>query len=247
MTKISIYGQAIGLLAIALAHSSSQQSLFTAVLGGPTVTVIDRHLREGPGWTGFTMEVLFLVAVFSLLDTTSRWRDLTVIRGVPPWRWAAGRLGASAVGALVFLMLLMVRMGLAGLTGWRSGSLLSSNTVWDVELWAVELIGLAWFTLAINCLMNAVWWSFLATLFLLSLARFGGGVSPYIPLAQWMVGLHRLPGTLSITDGMLYLLGFTLFSCSQCSGRLSVSGMQVPVEKPLYAIHGGLGGERIGA
>ncbi len=170
-----------------------------------------------------------------------------MIRGVPPWRWAAGRLGASAVGALVFLMLLMVRMGLAGLTGWRSGSLLSSNTVWDVELWAVELIGLAWFTLAINCLMNAVWWSFLATLFLLSLARFGGGVSPYIPLAQWMVGLHRLPGTLSITDGMLYLLGFTLFSCSQCSGRLSVSGMQVPVEKPLYAIHGGLGGERIGA
>ncbi len=56
MTKISIYGQAIGLLAIALAHSSSQQSLFTAVLGGPTVTVIDRHLREGPGWTGFAME-----------------------------------------------------------------------------------------------------------------------------------------------------------------------------------------------
>ena len=177
------------------------------------MTWVDGQLREGPGWTGFMMEVLFLVAGLSLLDTTSRWRDLTLIRGVPPWLWAAGRLGALAIGALGFLTLLMGVMELAVVTGWHSGPLVSPTTAWDVGLWALELIGLTWFTLAIHRLTDTLWWSFLATLFLLSLARFGGGLSPYNPFAQWMVGLHHLPGTLSVTQSALYLLVITV-----CSG-----------------------------
>lgn len=207
-------GLAIGLIAVTLATTTpDSSSLFTVVLGGPTVAWAHGQLREGPGWTGFMMEVLFLVAGLSLLDTPSQWRDLMLIRGVPPGRWAAGRLGALAIAALGFLTLLIGVMGLAVVTRWQSGPLVSPITAWDVGLWALDLIGLAWFTLAIHRLTDTLWWSFLATLCLLSLARFGGGLSPDNPFAQWMVGLHHLPGTLSVTQSALYLLGITV-----CSG-----------------------------
>lgn len=206
-------GLAVGVLALTLANTEGRKSIFTAALGGPSVALVDGHLREGPGWTGFVVAVLFVIACFNLLETPPAWIDLTLIRAVPRLHWAAGRLGALTIGALGFFAVLIAVVGVASITGWRSGPLITSRTAWDVGLWALGLISLGWFSLAIALLTGTAWWSFMVTLLLLSVARFGGGMSPYIPFAQWIVALHGLPGTLSVTDGMLSVVEGPLAGC----------------------------------
>jgi hypothetical protein len=180
-------------------------SLFRAVLGGPVVGVLNGQIQEGPDWTWFLTSVLFVVASLGLIDTEPAWLGLTLVRGVSRSRWAIGRLGALAVGALSFLAVLVLLLGIAVATGWRPGPLLTGASVWDVGLWALGLISLGWCALAIALALGSVWPAWTLTLLVLAVGRFGGPLSPYIPFAQWMAGLHALPGTLSVGAGALYV------------------------------------------
>lgn len=205
-------GLAVIVLGLKLASGGRQGSLFAAALGGPMVAVVGGRLAAGPGWTGFVISVLFVVACLSMLDTQVGWIDLTVVRDASQRRWATARLAALALGALIFLAALTGVMVLAVVLTWRAGPVVTATSVWDVGVWALDLISLGWFALVLELLTGTPWWSFAGTLFVLSIARFGGGLAPYMPFAQWIIALHGLPGTLSIRTGGLYLTGFTLLA-----------------------------------
>ncbi|MHB1505329.1 MAG: hypothetical protein ACYCOS_03875 [Sulfobacillus sp.] len=187
-------------------------SLFRAVLGGPQVQILGGRLIEGPDWTWLLTGVLFVVASLGLVDTGPAWVGLTLARGVSRSRWAVARLVALALGALVFLAVLVGVIALAVVTGWRPGPLITSGTAWDLGLWGVGLVSLGWFATALDLVTGTVWPSLAVTLLLLGVARFGGAVSPYIPFAQWMISLHYLRGTLSVEGGVFYVLLWTALS-----------------------------------
>lgn len=176
-------GLAVVVLELAVADAGDRGSLFSAVLGGPAVAVVGGRLREGPGWTGFVIGVLFVIACLSMLDTKAEWIDLIVVRDVSQRRWAAARLAALAVGAIVFLAVLTGAIALAIATGWYSGPLVTAKTVWDVGLWVVGLISIGWFALGLDLVTGTTRWSLPVTLLVLSLARFGGGLAPYMPFS----------------------------------------------------------------
>ena len=205
-------GLAVVILGATLARADGRGSLFATALGGPFIAVVGGHLRAGPGWTGFMIGVLFAIACLSMLDTKAGWIDLTVVRDVSQRRWAAARLAALAVGAVAFLAILTGVIALAIMMGWHSGPFVTAKTAWDVGLWMVDLIGIGWFALGLELVTRATWWSFAVMLFVLSIARFGGGLAPYVPFAQGIIALHGLPGTLSVWAGVLYLTGFTLLA-----------------------------------
>lgn len=205
-------GLEVIVLGLKLAGVGGHGPLFAAALGGPMVTVIGGHLKEGPGWTGFVISVLFVIACLNMLDITVGWIDLTVVRDTSQRRWAAARLAALALGALVFLAVLTGVMEWAVVIGWRSGPVVTAKTAWDVGVWALDLISLGWFALSLELVTGTTWWSFSGPLLALGIARFGDGLSPYLPFAQWIMALHGLPGTLSVRTGALYLTGFTLLT-----------------------------------
>lgn len=205
-------GLAVVVLGLTLAGANRPGSLFAATLGGPAVAMVGGRLEEGPGWTGFVIGVLFVVACLSMLDTQAGWIDLTVVRDASSRRWVGARLAALAVGAVGFLAILMGVLALVMVMGWHSGPLVTGKTAWDVGIWALNLISVAWFALGLELITGTTWWSFAITLLVLSIARFGGGLAPYMPFAQWIIALHGLPGTLSISAGALYLTGFTLLA-----------------------------------
>ncbi|MCL8209306.1 MAG: hypothetical protein K6V97_14740 [Actinomycetia bacterium] len=204
---------AVLVVVIALRGAPAQgAALFRTVLGGPAVGLMGGQLRTGPGWTGFVVGVLFLVACLGSVDTDPAWICLVLARGASRARWALARLLTLAVGAVLFFAVLVAVIGLAFAVGWRPGPFLSSATSWDFWLWPLGLISVAWFAMAVALVAGTVWPSLACTFLLLSLARFGGNLAPYIPFSQWIVDLHGLPGTLSVVSGVLYVAVWAIVS-----------------------------------
>lgn len=187
------------------------ESIVRTVLGGPQVQMLGTHMVVGPGWTSFVIGVLYAVFSIGLLDVKAEWVGLTLVRGVTRTKWAGARLAAFAVAALAFLGVILALLGVATITGWWRGPMIG-DTAWDVGLWALGLVGVGWFEMAVSLRAQALWPSLAVTVILLGLARFGGAVSPYVPYAQWTVALHHLPGTLSVESGVLYLAVWTVMS-----------------------------------
>lgn len=183
----------------------TRSPLFTTVLGGPVVAVVNGKLREGTDWTWFVTNALFVTTTLNLTDARDAWVDLTLTRGIARVRWAAARLMALMTGALVFMATLVCLLGVTILIGWRNNPLFTSTTVWDLGMWVLSLVAVGWFALALDLWLGTAWWSLMLTWLLLGLARFGGAISPYIPFSQSIVALHHLPGTLSIRTGGVYL------------------------------------------
>jgi hypothetical protein len=197
---------AAGLVAArALTTGRPAASLFRAVLGGPAVAVLNGHIVIGPGWTWFLTGVLFVVSGVGVMDRDAAWTRLALTRRVSRRQWIAARLLALALGAVGFLTLLLLLLAAVVMIHPQSGPLFTAPIVWDVGLWALGLIALAWTAQAFTLVTRTGWWSLVGPLVLLGLARFGGSLSPYLPFAQWMVGLHDLPGTLSVTAGAIYV------------------------------------------
>ena len=198
-------------LALAERHADSRP-LFVAVLGGPSVRVIQGRLIEGlNGWTWFMTCVLFAISVTGLFDTPPEWVRLTLIRTRSRSQWALARLVALLALALGFFAILMGFLAGAVVTGITPGPFTTWTSLWDVALWALGLLAMGWFEMALTLLTRSVWWGLSATFLLLGLAAFGGQWAPFIPFAQWIVAMHNHPGTLSITQGILYLSGWTVF------------------------------------
>lgn len=196
--------------------------LFRSVLGGPQVAIIGGRLVESSEWVWFVTNVLFVVVTFGLVETGSGWTRLTVLRGASRTRWAAARLASSAAGALLFLTALLSAMAAAAVTGWQHHPLISPQTTWDVGLWGLGLISLAWFQVAIEVSTGLAWLGFCVNLVVLGLARFGGPLAPYVPFAQSIYALHGLSGTLSIADGALYL---ALWSALSAGAALTATSL----------------------
>ncbi len=116
-------------------------------------------------------------------------------------------MAAGAVAYLGVLLALLAAVALAD----RARPLLGASG-WDAGLWALGLIGIGWFAMALRLITGEAWAAFAVPLLLLGVARFGGGASPYLPCAQWIVALHGLPGTLSAAAGAGYVLLWTLLS-----------------------------------
>ena len=148
------------------------------------------------------------MAASVLVDTASAWTRLTLVRGVSAWIWAGARLAALAVGGVGYLALLVAAMAVALVWG-HPGPLVRSGTLWDVGLWALGLTSLGWLAFARFLTARRAWLAFLVPVLGLGLPRFGGNIVPYVPLAQWMAGLHQMPGTLSVSAGAAYLVGWT--------------------------------------
>ena len=179
--------------------------LFISVLGGPPVAVVFGRLGEGYGWPWLLVGVLFAWSVTGMMDTGSEWVGLVLVREVSRIRWATAKLVSLAILALGYVAILLLILGIAVLFGWRSGPLVTSGTAWDVGLWAVGLVSIAWFEMAVSMVASALWLSVSLTTLLLVLAAFGGPLAPYVPFSQWIAELHNLPGTLSVSAGVLYL------------------------------------------
>ena len=190
---------------------STGPSLFREGLGGPAVVRLGGQLRMGAGWTWLLTGVLFAVSTTVLFEPLSPWIQLTLVRGVTPQAWVAARLGALAVGASVYLATLLATMAVVMLVG-HPGPLISVETGWDVGLWTLGLVALGWFAMALVLVTNTAWPALVSPLILLGVARFGGNAAPYTPFAQWIIGLHGLPGTLTVAVGAAYVLLWTLLS-----------------------------------
>lgn len=203
-------GIAMGTAGLALT-GPPVHSAFRQALGGPALTVVDGQFTVGPGWTWLLVGVLLVVAVASLVDTPAAWTRLTLVRGVTRRQWAAARLGALALGALLYLAALVATLAVLVLLG-HPGPLLDARTSWDVGLIALEFVSLAWFSLALLLVTARAWPALVVPLLLLGVARFGGNVSPYIPFAQSMASFHGQPGTLSVDAGAAYLIAWILLS-----------------------------------
>lgn len=191
---------------------STRAPLFATVLGGPAIATVNGQLREGPDWTWFVTNALFVVTMLSLTDTRDAWVDLTLTRGITRTRWAMARLGALITGALIFMAALICVLEITILIGWRSNPLITSTTAWDLGMWTLDLVALGWFALALDLWLGTPWWSLMLTWLMLGLARFGGEIAPYIPFSQSIVALHHLPGTFSIASGGVYLGLWTVAS-----------------------------------
>jgi len=190
---------------------STGHALFREALGGPTVVRLGGQLRMGAGWTWLLTGVLFVVSTTVLFQPLSPWIQLTLVRGVTPRAWVAARLGALAVGASIYLATLLATMVVVMLVG-HPGPLIRAATGWDVGLWLLGLVALGWFSMALVLVTNTAWPALVTPLVLLGMARFGGNAAPYIPFAQWIIGLHGLPGTLTVAAGAGYVLVWTLLS-----------------------------------
>lgn len=90
------------------------------------------------------------------------------------------------------------------------GPLVRLRTLWEVGLWALGLVSLGWLAFALVRATRHAWPAFTMPVVLLGVARFVGNSSPYLPAAQWVAGLHRLPGTLSRRAGAAYLVGWAI-------------------------------------
>lgn len=199
---------AVAVVGLSLLRSTAH-SLFRQALGGPAVAVLGGQLRVGTGWTWLATGILFVVSCTVLLDVSSPWRELTLARGLSRRQWVAARLAALAAGAVAYLGVLLALLAVVALAD-RHPLLGASG--WDEGLWALGLVGLGWFALALRLITGEAWAAFAVPLLLLGVARFGGGASPYLPCAQWIVAMHGLPGTLSVAAGVGYVLLWTLLS-----------------------------------
>ncbi len=202
---------------------SGTHSLFRQALGGPEVVVLGGQLHVGAGWTWLAVGTLFIMSLTVLLEVPSRWTQLTLVRGVSRRQWVAARLAALAAGAVVYLSGLLVVMAVVAVADQPRS--LVGGIGWDVGLWAVGLVGIGWFAVALRLITGEAWVAFAVPLLLLGVARFGGGAAPYLPFAQWIAALHGLPGTLSVAAGTGYVLLWTLLSGAAAfwaaSGRMS--------------------------
>lgn len=90
--------------------------------------------------------------------------------------------------------------------------MITANDAWELGLWAMGLISMGWFEMALVLLTGAWWPSLSVTFLLLVLAAFGGGLAPYMPFAQWIAALHNVPGTLGFGGGFLYLTLWAVLS-----------------------------------
>lgn len=185
-------------------------SLVHAVLGGPDVVVLDGRLQMGSGWTWLVLGLLFVVASFPLIECDPAVAAVLLVRGASRRDWALSRLVALAVSALAFQAVLLAILALAVVVGWRPGPFLGSGTAWDMGLWALALISLGWVQLAVSLVSTATWTSLVTAVLLLGFAAFGGNLAPFLPVAQSIIALHHLPGTLTVADGAAYLLLWTL-------------------------------------
>ena len=186
-------------------------SLSRAVLGGPPVTVLHGQLQMGPGWPWLLLGLLFVVAHLSLLEHDAGVTAVTFVRGVSRRGWAVARLAVSAIGALGFLALLLAVLMLMVVSGWRPGPFVSGSTAWDLGVWALTLISLGWVQCAV-AFVTTPWVGMTTAVLLLAVAVYGGNLAPFIPMAQSLVALHNLPGTLNVADGAGYVLFWTLLA-----------------------------------
>lgn len=187
--------------------------LFVAVLGGPGVRVVYGHLGEArTGWPWFLANVLFAVSVSGLIDSGTGWIRLTLVREVTRFQWAACRLGSIVLLAMGFLAFLVAILGLASGIARNSAPLITRSTLWEVGLWALGLTCIGWFEAALTLLTGHVWLGVFVTFLLLVFAEFGNSLAPFMPFAQWIVGMHNLPGTLSVVGSTIYLLGWLVLA-----------------------------------
>lgn len=186
-------------------------SLAHAVLGGPDVVVLDGRLQMGSGWTWLVLGLLFVVASFPLIEGDPAGAAVLLVRGASRRDWALSRLIALAVGALAFEAILLSILALAVVIGWRPGPFLGSGAAWDLGLWALALTSLGWVQLAVSLVSTTSWTSLVTAVLLLGCAAFGGNLAPFLPVAQSIIALHHLPGTLTVADGAAYLLLWTVF------------------------------------
>jgi hypothetical protein len=184
------------------------------------VAVFGDQLREGIDWTWLLLGLLFALVTLVLLDTDAGWIELTWVRGVSHTRWAVARLVALAVGALSYVAMLVLVLGVAVWSGWWPGPLFSGSTIWDMGCWALGLVSLAWGAQALCLVTGVVWPSLALTTLLLGVADFGGVLAPYSPYGQWIVALHHLPGTLSVAAGVLYMALWAIVSGLVVWGRV---------------------------
>lgn len=204
-------GAILGMVLLSLGTRSAQPSLFVDALGGPSIALSGGQLVAGPGWTWLGTGVLYLVTASVLIDTSAAWTQLIRVRRVTPATWALARLGALAGGALTVMAMVVATLAVVMVVG-RSEPLIRVAQLWDVGLWVAGLVSLGWFAQALRLLTRQAWLAFVLPLILLALARFGGNLAPYIPFAQWIVGLHQLPGTLSVGAGAAYVLVWAIVS-----------------------------------
>ena len=197
-------GLAVGAVELALT-GRSLHSVFRQALGGPAVVVVDGRFQVAPGWTWFLTGLLFVVASTVLVDSPSAWARLTLVRHVSPRAWVVARLAALGLGAGAYLTGLVAAMSAAMLFG-HPGPLARASSLWDIGLWALGLVSLGWCAFALVLTTGRKWPGFVVPVVLLTFARFGGNLSPYMPFAQSIVGLHGWPGTLSVAAGSAYVL-----------------------------------------
>jgi hypothetical protein len=192
-----------------MGEHAHQVPLFVAILGGPSVGVSYGHLGEARnGWTWFLINVFFAVSISGLIDSGSSWVRLTLIRDGSRLRWAAARLFSILLVALGFLAILVAVIAL-GVIGGHSEPLITRSTLWEIGLWALGLICIGWCEAAITLLTGSLWLALSTILLLLVFAGFGGSLAPFMPFAQWIVGMHNLPGTMGVSGGSLYLAAWT--------------------------------------
>jgi hypothetical protein len=204
-----VAGALVCLVVVLAEPAGSHASRLGVVLGGPPVTVLAGRLQIGPPWTWLLLGLLFVVASVPLVQLDAAAISLTLVRGVSRRRWAAARLAAVAAGACAFLTLAVAVAAVTVFIGWRSGPLLTSRGAGDIGLWALGLTGLGWWQLALGILCDTPWPGFTAAVLLLGVSAFGSSLAPFVPVAQTIVALHGLPGTLSWAGGAWFLAGWT--------------------------------------
>jgi len=204
-------GTTLGIVLLTVRRGSAVHSLFVQALGGPSVSLSGGQLVLGTDWTWLFTGALYLVAASVLVDIPESWTRLILVRQVTPSTWALARLQALAAGALTNMAILVATLAIVMVVG-RSEPLVRLPKLWDIGLWSLGLVSLGWFAQALRLITRQAWPVLVLPLLLLGLARFGGNIAPYVPFAQWIVGLHQLPGTLSVVAGAEYVLAWALLS-----------------------------------